>query len=170
MPAIEDRQITELFISHHDALLNFLNRRIQCPQNAQDLTQETFLRLLKQDNISHQENLSGYLFKIAERISIDFIRQQKRQDLFLTIDDELASNNASIEQLTIFRQECELLLKAISGMSKRTRTIFLLRKVDELSYSEIAKKLGISEKTVQRSLVDAMLYCHQMLGTNTTHA
>jgi RNA polymerase sigma-70 factor (ECF subfamily) len=41
--------------------------------------------------------------------------------------------------------------------------VFLLRKIDELSYSEIAKQLGISEKTVQRDLVNAMLHCHNRL-------
>jgi DNA-directed RNA polymerase specialized sigma24 family protein len=37
--------------------------------------------------------------------------------------------------------------------------VFLLRKIDELSYSDIAQRLGISEKTVQRYLVNAMLHC-----------
>lgn len=167
MPAIEDSQITELFTRHQAALLSFLNHRIHCPQNAQDLTQETFLRLLKQDKIPHQENLSGYLFKIAERISIDFIRQQKRNELhFQEIDEDLPSNKPCIEQLTIFHQECDLLLRAISRMPKRTQTIFLLRKIDEMGYKEIAQKLGVSEKTVQRSLVDAMLYCHKVVGRN----
>jgi len=164
---IEDQQITELFISHNDALFKFVNRRINCPEQAQDLTQETFLRLLKQDKLSHQENLSGYLFKIAERIAIDFIRQQKRNNQnLIAIDDDLPSDKVSLEQLTIYRQECELLLKAISQMSTRNRTIFLLRKIDEMTYSEIAKKLQISEKTVQRSLVEAMLCCYRLLGNN----
>ncbi|NTV47845.1 MAG: ArsR family transcriptional regulator, partial [Chlorobiales bacterium] len=43
------------------------------------------------------------------------------------------------------------------------RDVFILRKIDELSYSEIALKLGISEKTVQRHLVQAMLHCHQCM-------
>jgi RNA polymerase sigma-70 factor (ECF subfamily) len=52
---------------------------------------------------------------------------------------------------------------AIAELPMRCRDVFLLRKIDELSYSEIAKQLGISEKTVQRDLVNAMLHCHNRL-------
>jgi RNA polymerase sigma factor (sigma-70 family) len=48
-------------------------------------------------------------------------------------------------------------------MPRKYRDVFLLRKIDELSYADIALKMGISEKTVQRRLVKAMLHCHQCM-------
>lgn len=165
MPAIEEQQLTALFINQRESLINFLQHRIQCQHTAQDLSQETFLRLLKQDNLEHHDNLNGYLFKIADRISIDFIRHQNRiQKNHTVIDDEIACSKIEPEQFAIIQQECYLLINAISKMTKRTRDVFLLRKIDELSYAEIACKLGVSEKTVQRCLVDAMLICHSALN------
>jgi RNA polymerase sigma-70 factor (ECF subfamily) len=68
------------------------------------------------------------------------------------------------EAMIILRQQCELLLDAIAALPVQCRHVFLLRKIDELSYAQIAGKLAISEKTVQRHLVKAMLHCHRRLG------
>lgn len=167
MSAVNANQITDLFQNHREALLNFLLQRVHCHHTAQDLSQESYLRLIKQESLSHHDNLPGYLFKIAECLSIDFLRQNKRlQTKLQQLDDEIPCPKLDLEQITILQQQCELLLAAIAQMPKRCREIFLLRKIDELSYSEIATRLDISEKTVQRSLVDAMLYCHDYLYLN----
>jgi RNA polymerase sigma-70 factor (ECF subfamily) len=138
--------------------------RVECPAIAEDLTQEAFLRLLNKNNWEHDENLAGYVFRIAERLAIDFIRHQRRhQTHHVELDNSIPSNAIETEQLTILRQQCEILLLAIAELPMRCRDVFLLRKIDELSYSEIAKQLGISEKTVQRDLVNAMLHCHNRL-------
>jgi RNA polymerase sigma-70 factor (ECF subfamily) len=122
------------------------------------------LRLLNKNNWEHDENLAGYVFRIAERLAIDFIRHQRRhQTHHVELDNSIPSNAIETEQLTILRQQCEILLLAIAELPMRCRDVFLLRKIDELSYSEIAKQLGISEKTVQRDLVNAMLHCHNRL-------
>jgi len=56
------------------------------------------------------------------------------------------------------------LLDTIASMPQGCRDVFLLRKIDELSYSEISIRLNISEKTVQRRLVQAMLRCHRSMN------
>jgi RNA polymerase sigma factor (sigma-70 family) len=67
------------------------------------------------------------------------------------------------DEITALRQQCEILLEAINSLRSKYRHVFLLRKIDELSYTEIALRLGISKKTVQRYLVSAMLHCHQYI-------
>jgi RNA polymerase sigma-70 factor (ECF subfamily) len=61
------------------------------------------------------------------------------------------------------RQQCQRLLNAINALPRKYQQVFLLRKIDELSYGEIALQLGIPEKTVQRYLVNAMLHCHNYM-------
>ena len=68
------------------------------------------------------------------------------------------------DEITSLRQQCEVLLDAINSLPRKFRDVFLLRKIDELTYTEISLRLGISEKTVQRHLVEAMLYCHRYMG------
>ncbi len=162
--AIHHDQIAELFREHKESIVNFLLQKVKCPDTAQDLSQETYLRLLRKDDLAHTDNLSGYLFRTAERLSIDFIRQHQRTAAkSQMLDDELLCPRIQPEDFAILSQQCERLLHAIAGLSSQCRHILLLRKIDELSYTEIAGQLGISEKTVQRQLVKAMLRCHQML-------
>lgn len=166
MPAIAIRQdqIAELFRNHHDTIVNFLVQRVNCPDTAQDLSQETYIRLLRQDTLAHADNLTGYLFRTAERLAIDFIRQHQRAaGKTQVIDDSLPCPQILPEDFAILRQQYERLLQAITSLPSQCRHILLLRKVDALSYAEIAQQLGISEKTVQRQLVKAMLFCHEQL-------
>lgn len=144
--------------------MNFLIHRVQCPDTAQDLSQETYLRLIRLETVPHTENLLGYLFRTAERLAIDFMRHHQRVVLrSVPLDEEIECTNLQPEELAILRQQCELLLDAIASLPKLTRNVFLLRKIDELNYNEISTKLGISEKTVQRHLVKAMLHCHNLM-------
>lgn len=162
--AIQHDQIAELFLQHKEAIVDFLMQKVKCPDAAQDLSQETYLRLLGKDSLAHTDNLSGYLFRTAERLSIDFIRHHQRSGAKTQgLDDELTCPLMQPEDFAILSQQCERLLLAIANLPRQCRHILLLRKIDELTYAQIAGQLGISEKTVQRQLVKAMLHCHQIL-------
>jgi RNA polymerase sigma-70 factor (ECF subfamily) len=135
--------------------------RVSCPEMAQDLSQETYLRLLNKGEITHDENIIGYLFRIADRLAIDYLRQcrlPKNNPVYLT--EDLHCPQLQPDALTELRQQCQLVLNAINSLPRKYQRVFLLRKIDELSYSQIAQQLDISEKTVQRYLVNAMLHCH----------
>jgi RNA polymerase sigma factor (sigma-70 family) len=162
--ALQHDQIAELFLRHKEAIVDFLIQKVKCPDTAQDLSQEAYLRLLGKDGLTHTDNLPGYLFRTAERLSIDFIRHHQRSGAKTqALDDELTCPLIQPEDFAILSQQCELLLQAIASLPRQCRHILLLRKIDELSYAQIAGQLGISEKTVQRQLVKAMLHCHQLL-------
>lgn len=162
--AIDHDRISRLFIHHREAIIAFLMHRVRCPETAQDLSQEAFIRLLRQETVAHADNLTGYLFRTAERLAIDFLRHHQRTTLnAVALDEDLLCPNIQPEPLTILRQQCEILLDAIASLPKQCRQVFLLRKIDELGYAEIAAQLAISEKTVQRHLVKAMLHCHRRL-------
>jgi RNA polymerase sigma factor (sigma-70 family) len=161
----EHSVVNSLFCEHRNCLLRYLLQRVRCPDTAEDLSQEAYLRLLRQERIPRAGNLTAYLFKTAERLAIDFLRYDQRVAARLAVLDEtLECPHVQPEELAILRQQCELLLQAIAALPEQCRHVFLLRKIDELSYGEIAQQLGISEKTVQRYLVKAILHCHRRLG------
>lgn len=162
---IDYSQITSLFRDHREDIIHYLLQRVRCPDTAQDLSQETYLRLLRQESLLHTENLTGYLYRTAERLAIDFLRYEQRlTHRAAVLDETLECPKIQPEALMILRQQCEILLDAIAALPTQCRHVFLLRKIDALSYAEIAGQLGISEKTVQRHLVKAMLHCHRRLG------
>ncbi|ANE56894.1 RNA polymerase sigma factor [Methylomonas sp. DH-1] len=160
--AIPADQIAALFRDHKEAIVHFLLQRVKCPDTAQDLSQETYLRLLRKDGLAHSDNLSGYLFRTAERLAIDFVRQRQRLSARLeALPDDALCPLPQPEYAAIVNQRYRRLLDAIAALPAQCRHILLLRKIDELGYREIAEQLGISEKTVQRQLVKAMLHCHE---------
>ena len=71
---LSHNQITKLFQDHSEALIQFLVYRILCPETAQDLCQETYLRLLRENSVTHDENLSGFLFRVADRLAINYLK------------------------------------------------------------------------------------------------
>ena len=164
-------QITQLFQNHREALTQFLVYRIRCPETAQDLCQETYLRLLRNNAVTNDENLSGFLFRVADRLAINYLKWQgQARNNCLALHNDLVCPKHLPDEITLLRQQCEILLDAINSLPEKYRHVFLLRKIDELSYTEIALRLGISEKTVQRYLVEAMLHCHQRMESPKTWA
>ncbi|TPQ29218.1 sigma-70 family RNA polymerase sigma factor [Methylomonas sp. EFPC3] len=160
--AIPADQVAALFRDHKEAIVHFLLQRVKCPDTAQDLSQETYLRLLRKDGLVHTDNLSGYLFRTAERLAIDFVRHNQRHSARQEpLAEDALCPLPQPEDAAIVTQRYRRVLEAIAALPAQCRHILLLRKVDELGYREIADRLGVSEKTVQRQLVKAMLHCHQ---------
>ena len=158
-------QITRLFQDHREALTQFLVYKIRCPETAQDLCQETYLRLLRDNALTHDENLGGFLFRVADRLAINYLKWQRlARNNGVPLHDELICPKHLPDEITSLRQQCEILLDAINSLPRKFRDVFLLRKIDELTYTEISLRLGISEKTVQRHLVEAMLHYHRCMG------
>ena len=79
------------------------------------------------------------------------------------MSDDLPCPQLQPDVLTELHQQCQLVLDAINTLPRKYQQVFLLRKIDDLSYSEIAQRLNISEKTVQRYLVNAILHCHHVM-------
>ncbi len=162
--SLNSTQIAQLFENHSAAIVAFLMNRVACPDTAQDLSQETYLRLIRKGEISHDENIIGYLFRIADRLAIDYLRQtQSQKNNTVELSDDLLCPQLQPDALNELRQQCQLVLHAINSLPRKYQQVFLLRKIDERSYSDIAQQLGISEKTVQRYLVNALLHCHQVM-------
>ncbi|MDO9214080.1 MAG: sigma-70 family RNA polymerase sigma factor [Methylococcales bacterium] len=161
---LNSTQIAQLFQNHNAAIVAFLLNRVACPETAQDLSQETYLRLLNKGEITHDENIIGYLFRIADRLAIDYLRQgHLPRNNTVALTDDLHCPQLQPDVLTELRERCQLVLDAINSLPLKYQRVFLLRKIDELSYNQIAQQLAISEKTVQRYLVNALLHCHHYL-------
>lgn len=161
--ALTPELIVQLFREHRAAVENFLFHRVRCPETAMDLSQETYLRLVRKGEVGHDENLAGYLFRTAERLAVDYLRKSLARHPQLPLDEDMPCGKPLPDELASLRQQCMILLQAIADLPRVCRQVFLMRKLDDMSYGDIARSLGISEKTVQRHLVKAMLHCHRRL-------
>jgi len=156
--------LIDLYEKHRSSLISSIARLTGCRETAADLAQEAYIRLLvhgHEADISHPE---AYLFRIGRNLAIDYQRSPFSKTELLPLDEELLCPSLPPDELACLRQQCEILLDVIFSMTAPCRDVFLLRKLDELSYNEIAVRLAISEKTVQRRLVQSMLHINRYIS------
>ncbi len=116
------------------------------PDDAKDITSETFVRVWTSENETRLESVKGYLFTIARNLHL---QQQRKKKRFLPITEENAGTMHSTERLTEDRSELEQTLMALDTLPEIDRTILIMRAHDELPYDEIATATGLSISAVK---------------------
>ncbi|NOS75671.1 MAG: sigma-70 family RNA polymerase sigma factor [Methyloglobulus sp.] len=157
-----------------EELLNFLTKRLKCPDAAADLTQETFLRFYQFVKENPPDNARALAYRIAVNLATDYQRKTKLRNSF-TVDVEPAAFAESFkstapgpEQTVMAWQHLEQLHVALNELSPDCRTAFLLHGMDGLTYSQIGEHLGISESMVYKHLTKALNHCATLLGVDGT--
>jgi RNA polymerase sigma factor (sigma-70 family) len=158
-------ELVQLFQGYAQALQRFLARRVGCQEAAAELMQETYLRLASLDGGHRIDNPGAYLFQIAEHLAVDHLHQHTRVQRHYagTPAEDLPSQAPSPEAEVVAREQCHLLRQAIRELPPKCRTVFLLHRVQHLSYEEIARQLGISRKTVEKHVSKALTHCRKRL-------
>jgi len=105
------------------------------------------------------DNLSdGYVFTAASSVLIDYHRRRvaNHAAASVEIDPFLASEEPDAQQILEDRQTLRVMLDVISNMGLKRRRAFVLHRFDQLPYSEIAKKMGISPSSVEKYVMAAL--------------
>jgi RNA polymerase sigma factor (sigma-70 family) len=147
------------FRDHAGELQRFLARRVAQPQDADDLAQEVFARLLRVRNADLVRNPLSYLLGIATHVVREF-RQRKQHERVL-FDSDLAevvaehTDGAPEQSVTEQFELRERLDKALKQLPAAHQLVLLLVKRDGLSYAEAAKAAGLSVHTIEKYVVEA---------------
>lgn len=140
-------------------LRSFFRKRAYDPQEAEDLVQEVFVRLSDHGSRHSIDNLEAYIFQTAANLLRDRARRNKSQAAALR---ELGGRSGSgIEEISPERvlqgrQGLANVHRALTELPERTRVIFVLHRFEDLKYSEIALRLGISVSGVEKHMMDAI--------------
>lgn len=156
-----EQSLQQLYREHHGWLSGWLRKRLGCAENAADLAQDTFLRVLSKDrDLPTLREPRAYLSTIAHSLLVNFWRRQAIERAYL---DALA---AQPEHYAPSPEERELIMEtllAIDAMLLRlpgkVRQAFLWSQLDGLTYAVIATRLQVSERMVKKYMAQAMLHC-----------
>jgi RNA polymerase sigma-70 factor (family 1) len=158
MSLFPDQSLTSFFLQHQKDLMQFLTYKVQCAETATDLTQETYLRLVRHRKEDTIENMRAYLFRIANNLALDHLRSRTRQlqrDAG-PVTDDLVHEASGPEALLADRQQLEHLERIIYSLPPKCREVFLLYRVEGKSYAEIGDALAISPRTVESHMRKAL--------------
>jgi RNA polymerase sigma factor (sigma-70 family) len=146
---------------HHDAVVRFLRRRGASYEDARDLAQEAYVRLLKYEGDAGIDSPPAMLFRIAGNVAADHLRAAARCVVTYTVidDDDLESGEPSVERELTAEQHLLAITGAIAQLSPRCRSVFLLSRVEALTYEQIAARVGISVKAVEKHVSRALRVC-----------
>ena len=146
-----------LFEKHFDSVRNYIYYRTGDEELATDITQETFMLIWEKQLVKSENNAAGLIYKIAGNILVSKYRRQQVELKFQkSISNEQLEYSPEEElQYTELHNKYE---KAISDLDEKQRTVFLMSRNDELKYSEIAKRLNISDKAVEKRMSLALAF------------
>ncbi|MAK59880.1 MAG: hypothetical protein CMK09_02770 [Ponticaulis sp.] len=153
--ASADRWFMDEILPLEAELEHFLRRRWRSANDIPDLRQEILTRVYRYALETRPANPRAFLYRTARNLLIDKIRQQSVISMDLVMDFEalnVCSDEADPFDTTSARQELQMLQDALEQLPERTRHVLVLRRVHGLSQRETAKKLQISEPTVERHI------------------
>lgn len=144
-----------------DALVGFLSRRTECREDAEDVAQESFARLMRYRESQPHEAWKPLLYRIASNVVSDQARlaQTRRADRHGAFEDELveiAAESPEHDERVAHEQELAAIREAILQLPPRCQQVYLLNRLDGMSYSQVARHLGISVKAVEKHIAKAL--------------
>ena len=161
--------ITDLYCEHHGWLFGWLRRKLGCAHNAADLAQDTFTRILNaRESVATLREPRAFLSTTARRLIIDQVRRKQIENAYLqelALTAETLENFQSPEQILATLEALEQIAFILEGMQDKARQAFVLYYLDGLTQCEIARQLGLSDRTVRKYLIQALLHCSHSLDT-----
>lgn len=152
----------QLFENHGSIIYNFLIYRGLPGIEAEDMVQEVFVRFWKNRSKVLPEKALAFLFQIARNLLIDYKRHQKVEINFqLQFKDEISvTTPLEVLMQSDFK---EAYLKALNTMPAHFKIVFLLNRLDGLTYKEIALALELSEKAIEKRMSNALKHLRLFL-------
>ena len=162
MPASNTNKLGFFFSDHHRWLLQHVQRRLSNRADAEDTAAETFCQILAArvdpDSIDQPR---AYLSTIARRLIFDRHRRRRLEQAYLErlmlLPEELAP---SPEETHLLLESLHAIDRSLSGLPLEVKKAFLMSQLDGLGYTEIARRLDVSVRTVGRYMTVALRQCY----------
>jgi RNA polymerase sigma factor (sigma-70 family) len=161
--------VSQLFREHNRMLVGYLTGRLRSEQEAKEVAQEAYVRLLQLQEPASPSLLRAYLFKTATNLAIDRLRHRRvrhraeeQPELFENLSAAQGESNDPADRL-LEREQADRLLGFLQELPVKCQQVFFLHRLERVPQREVAARLGFSERMVRRYVTYAMVYCHLRL-------
>jgi RNA polymerase sigma-70 factor (ECF subfamily) len=156
--------VGRLFREHNEALIRFVRARVHSHQEALEVAQEAYVRMLSLDEPGAVSYLRTFLFRTAANIAID--RQRRYQAQERVADQPQLTDSAewrTPERRVAGEQLLSRLESLVGAMPAKCRQSFIWHQIHGVAAATIAKRLGITESMVRKYVVRALLHCRERI-------
>jgi len=137
---------------------------VACPSKAEDLSQDTFVRLLGREAFKQPREPRAFLVAIAKGLLFDYFRRAALEQAYLT---ELMlipeGEQPSVEEQQLILEDLKAIDRLLGKLSSKARAAFLYNRLDGLGHAEIAERLGVSVPRVRQYLAQGIRQCYVAL-------
>jgi RNA polymerase sigma factor (sigma-70 family) len=150
--------LASIYSVEYGRLRRAIRRITGCREMADDALQNAYVKL-------HGREIDGrdvgLLVRTAQNLARDAMRADRVRAAYAAkvTSDQIASGGIAPDEAVAGRQELGALLDALKALPERTRRIFLLNKIDGMTYPQIARLLGVSVSTVEKEMISALEFC-----------
>jgi RNA polymerase sigma factor (sigma-70 family) len=174
MMAVEqDSRISEIVRRERSRLLNFIRRSAPDPDDAEDILQDVFYRLVEANRLLMPiEHVTGWLFRVARNRITDLFRKKEPENFSeldvadeegVSFEDLLPSLDGGPEAAYVRNLLLDELKRALAELPKEQREVFIAQELEGRSFKEISEKTGVSVNTLLSRKRYAVLHLRERL-------
>lgn len=153
---IDDKEwFASIFDEHYEYTRNYVYYLSGDITLAEDLSQDAFLQVWEERRTVNRKTLRSYLFTIVRN---NYFKHYRKKNVRLNFINSLVEENEqeSPDFVLELKEFDRLLQRVIADIPDKTRAIFLMSRIDSMSYTEIANNLDISNKAVEKHISKAL--------------
>ena len=155
------KAFNELYYKYHKKIFAFSLKFLKNKADAEDLIQKIFVIIWeKKENLNPEKSFNNYLFIIARNEIYDLLKKKALTEYY---NDQILSDTEQGEEDIETKKLVEVMYSLIEKMPERRRQIFLMNRDMGLTYKQIAKKLGVTENTVDTQIRNSLNYLRKEL-------
>jgi RNA polymerase sigma-70 factor (family 1) len=162
MSGINQAEFDQIFNNWYGPIRNFIYYKTGDVNTAQDIAQDTFLRLWEKRNEIKLETVKYLLFTIANNMFLNRLEHQKVRLKFASnFKGNTMSESPDFElEMKEFDQRLQ---NALAGLDDKKRTVFLMNRIDGITYNQIAENLGLTVKAVEKRMEKALAFLRKKI-------
>lgn len=154
-------QISTLYRNHHTWLCGWLHTRLRSRQDAADLAQDTFVRVIEKSDVLVVDEAKALLTTIAKGLVVDHFRRAALERAYLAALAVMEPAQApSPEARALVLETLVTVDRLLRRLPPKVRQAFLLAQLDGRPYADIAAEMRLSVRTVQHYMTQAWRLCY----------
>ena len=156
--------LDRFFREHHVRLVKAARRRTSCREEAQEAVQDAYAQLIERGGLKTPKYLRHMMIRSAINRALDLLRRRRHREKYLVSSRHQRVPDAhSIENQVVARDSLHRLPNFFEELPERYRDAVVMRRFDNIKRQEVARRLCVTTRTVNRYVNQALAYCRYRL-------